>query len=156
MGTVEMWNRNMNVNLNAHFRLILAFLPVIQDQESGNIIHYTTFGSNSALGMGPQRHGYFAGKAAAAVLTLRIGIENSKKGIRANVVSIGYATGPLVDRAVANAGADAEKVDAARAANVPRGAQILPQEVANTAAFLSSDFSSGINAAEGFCDGGNR
>ena len=106
--------------------------------------------------MGPQRHGYFAGKGGAAILTRRIGIENSKKGIRGNVVSVGYAEGPLVDRAIAQGGADAEKVNANRASNVPRGAQILPSEVANVAAFLSSDVSSAINATEVFADGGNH
>lgn len=152
----ETWYRNMDINLNAHFHLIHAFVPLFQDQGSGNFQHFTTFGSSVALGMGVQRHGYFAGKAAAAILTRRIGIENAAKGIRANVVSIGYATGPLVNRAVANANADIEAVNAARAANVPRKTQIQVEEVANTAAFLASDASSGINAAEVFCDGGNH
>ena len=67
-----------------------------------------------------------------------------------------YAEGPLVDRAIAQGGADAEKVNANRAANVPRGEQILPTEVANVAAFLSSDVSSAINATEVFADGGNH
>jgi len=146
----------MDLNLNAHFYLIHAFLPTFQEQGSGNIIHYTTFGSAVGLGMGPQRHGYFAGKGGAAILTRRIGIENSKKGIRANVVSVGYAEGPLVDRAVNQANGDHEAVNAKRAANVPRGVQIQPLEVANVAAFLSSDASSAINAAEIFADGGNH
>lgn len=151
--TLEKWESNMDLNLNAHFHLIHAFLPVFQEQGSGNIQHFTTFGSAVALGMGVQRHGYFAGKAAAAVLTRRIGIENAAKNIRANVISIGYATGPLVNRAVANAGADIEAVDAARAKNVPRQTQILPEEIAKVSAFLASDASSGINAAEVFADG---
>jgi NAD(P)-dependent dehydrogenase (short-subunit alcohol dehydrogenase family) len=154
--TREKWESCMNVNCNAHFNLIHNFLPHFQEQGHGNIQHFTTFGSFLALGMGVQRHGYFAGKAAAAVLTRRIGIENASKNIRANVVSIGYATGPLVNRAVANAGADIAKVDAARAANVPRQEQIYPIEIARTSAFLASDASSGINAAEVFADGGNH
>lgn len=154
--TVPMWYRNMDINLNAHFHLIHAMVPTMQEQGFGNIQHFTTFGSAVALGMGVQRHGYFAGKAAAAILTRRIGIENAKKNIRANVISIGYATGPLVNRAVANANADIEAVNAARAANVPRGKQIQVEEIANTAAFLASDASSGINAAEVFADGGNH
>lgn len=153
--TLEKWKSNMDLNLNAHFHLIHAFLPVLQEQGVGNIIHYTTFGSSGALGMGKQRHGYFAGKAAAAVLTKRIGIENAKKGIRGNVLSIGYAEGPLVTRAVANAGADMGKVDAARDANVPRGKQITPDEVAQVALFLASDTSSALNATEVYADGGN-
>jgi len=152
--SLDKWKQNMDLNLNAHFHLIHAFLPIMQEQKSGNIIHYTTFGSSGALGMGKQRHGYFAGKAAAAVLTKRIGIENAKNGIRANVVSIGYAEGPLITRAVANAGADMDAVDKQRDANVPRGKQILPEEVAQVAAFLASDASSAINGTEIYADGG--
>jgi len=154
--TREKWALNMDLNLNSHFNLIHTFLPKFQEQKSGVILHFTTFGSAVALGMGNQRHGYFAGKGAAAILTRRIGIENSKQNIRANVISIGYATGPLVNRAVAKVGADADKVNAGRAANVPRGTQLTPEEVANTAAFLASDASSGINASEIFVDGGNH
>merc|ERR1712048_1240136 len=122
----------------------------------GNILHYTTFGSHVALGMGNQRHGYFAGKGGAAILTKRIGIENAKQGIRANVVSIGYTTGPLVNRAVAKVGASIEAVTATRDGNVPRQKQITPEEIANVAAFLASDASSSINATEVFADGGNN
>lgn len=153
--SLEKWRLNMDLNVDAHFHLIHAFLPIMQEQGSGNIMHYTTFGSSGALGMGNQRHGYFAGKAAAAVLTKRIGIENAKKGIRANVLSIGYAEGPLVTRAVNNAGADMAAVAAARDANVPRGKQITPTEIANTALFMASDLSSALNATEVYADGGN-
>jgi enoyl-[acyl-carrier-protein] reductase (NADH) len=38
---------------------------------------------------------------------------------------------------------------------VPRGAQILPEEVAQTAAFLASDASSAINGTEIYADGGS-
>ena len=154
--TLEKWKSNMDLNLNCHFHLIHAFIPLFHEKGSGNIIHFNTFGGAVSLGMGPQRHGYFAGKGGAAILTRRIGIENSKKNIRGNVLAIGYAEGPLVDRAVAQAGADPSAVDAARGANVPRGTQITPDEVAGAACFLASDASSSINAAEIFADGGNH
>lgn len=154
--TEEKWHQNISLNLHAHFNLIHTFLTPFQEQKSGVIQHFTTFGSAVALGMGNQRHGYFAGKCAAATLTRRIGIENAKNGIRANVVSIGYTTGPLVNRAVAKVGASIEAVTATRDGNVPRGYQITPDEVANVAVFLASDMSSGINASEVFADGGNH
>lgn len=154
--TPDKWQLNLDLNLNAHFNLIYSFLPHFQERKAGNIMHYTTFGSHVALGMGNQRHGYFAGKGAAAILTKRIGIENAKLGIRANVLSIGYTTGPLVNRAVAKVGASIEAVTATRDGNVPRGVQITPDEVANVALFLASDASSGINATEIFVDGGNN
>jgi len=154
------WARGIDLNLNAHFQLIHKFLPVFQEQQSGNIIHFTTIASSVGLGMGPQRHAYAAGKSAAATLTKRIGVENAKNGIRANVIGIGYVTGPLVNRAVAQAiqgGAKTtiEAVTATRDAYVPRGRQILPEEVANTAVFLASDQSSAINGTEIYADGGS-
>ena len=108
----------------------------------------------------PQRHAYAAGKSGAAVLTKRVGVEHAKQGIRGNVIGIGYVTGPLVNRAVSQAiagGANTtlEKVTAVRDSYVPRGKQILPEEVAQTAAFLASDASSAINATEIYADGGS-
>ena len=75
--------------------------------------------------------------------------------MRSNVVSIGYAEGPLVTRAVQNAGADMAAVDASRDGNVPRGKQITPEEVANVSIFLASYASSCINATEVYADGGS-
>ena len=76
------------------------------------------------------------------------------------MIGIGYVTGPLVNRAVAQAiagGANTtiEKVTAVRDSYVPRGSQILPEEVAHTAAFLASDLSSAINGTEIYADGGS-
>ena len=154
------WAKGIDLNLNAHFHLVHKFLPLFEAQGSGNIIHFTTIASSVGLGLGTQRHAYAAGKSAAATLTKRIGVEYAKKGIRANVIGIGYVTGPLVNRAVAQAiagGAQTtlEKVTAVRDAYVPRGTQIVPEEVAQVAAFLASDASSAINATELYADGGS-
>jgi len=158
--TEEAWARGIDLNLNAHFHLIHKFLPVFKQQERGNIIHFTTIASSVGLGLGSQRHAYAAGKSGAATLTQRVGVEHAKLGIRGNVIGIGYVTGPLVNRAVAQAiagGASTtlEKVTATRDAYVPRGYQITPEEVAHTAAFLASDLSSAINGAEIYADGGS-
>ena len=72
------------------------------------------------------------------------------------MIAIGYVTGPLVNRAVANAGADIEAVTAVRDAYVPRGTQGTPMEVAEIAAFLTSDNSSLINGTEVYADGGSH
>eukprot|EP00658_Telonema_sp_P-2_P014990 TRINITY_DN1572_c0_g2_i8.p1 TRINITY_DN1572_c0_g2~~TRINITY_DN1572_c0_g2_i8.p1 ORF type:complete len:296 (-),score=83.38 TRINITY_DN1572_c0_g2_i8:228-1115(-) len=155
----EAWEKGIALNLTAHFQLIHKFLPHFLEQESGNFVHMTTIASTVGLGVGPQRHAYAAGKAAAATLTKRIGVENAKKNIRGNVIGIGYVTGPLVNRAVAQAisggsSTTIEKVTAVRDAYVPRGTQVVPEEVANLAAFLSSDLSSGVNGTEIYCDAG--
>lgn len=151
----DAWERGIALNLDAHFHLIHKFLPQFLEQQSGNIIHFTTIASSVGLGIGRQRHAYAAGKAAAATLTKRIGVENAKSGVRGNVVGIGYVDGPLVNRAVKQADADIDKVTAVRDAYVPRGTQGQPMEVAAVAAFLASDDSSFVNGTEIYCDGGS-
>ena len=152
--TEQAWDTGIALNLNAHFNLVHSFLPTFVEQQSGNIIHYTTIASSVGLGIQRQRHAYAAGKAAAATLTKRLGVEYASQGIRGNVIAIGYVSGPLVNRAVANAGADIAAVTAGRDAYVPRGKQGTPMEVAEVAAFLASDNSKLVNAAEIPCDGG--
>tara|TARA_B100000780_G_C21104919_1_gene446102 strand:+ start:26 stop:907 length:882 start_codon:yes stop_codon:yes gene_type:complete len=154
--TEEAWSTGIALNLDAHFNLCHTFLPTFLEQESGNIIHFTTIASSVGLGIGKQRHAYAAGKAAAATLTRRLGVENATKGVRGNVIAIGYVTGPLVNRAVAGAGADIEKVTAVRDAYVPRQKQGTPFEVAEIAAFLASDNSTLINGTEVYADGGTH
>lgn len=157
--TEEYWKNAIDVNLHAHFQLVHQFLPVFErqfeeDGSGGNIIHFTTIAGTVGLGVGKQRHPYAAGKAAAAVFTKRIGTEYAKKNIRGNVIQIGYISGPLVNRAVASAGADIEKVTASRDAYVPRGKQGTPEDVAKVAAFLASDDAHFINGSDIFADGG--
>ena len=100
------------------FQLVHQFLPHFEERGAGNIIHFTTVAGSVGLGVGKQRHAYAAGKAGAAVFTKRIGVEYAKKGIRGNVIQIGYISGPLVNRAVAQGGADIGAVTATRDAYV--------------------------------------
>jgi NAD(P)-dependent dehydrogenase (short-subunit alcohol dehydrogenase family) len=152
--TEDYWKMAIDINLHAHFQLVHNFLPHFEERGTGNIIHFTTIAGSVGLGIGKQRHSYAAGKAAAAVFTKRIGVEYAKKGIRGNVIQIGYVSGPLVNRAVAQGGADINAVTATRDSYVPRGKQGTPEEIANVAAFLSSDASRFVNATDIFVDGG--
>ena len=153
--TEEYWKDAIDVNLHAQFQLIHQFVPHFEERGSGCIVHFTTVAGSVGLGLGKQRHPYAAGKAAAAVLTKRIGVEYAQKGIRSNVIQIGYVSGPLVNRAVAAGGADLSAVTATRDSYVPRGRQGQPEEIANVAAFLCSEEASFINASDIFADGGS-
>ena len=153
--TPQTWANGIALNLQAHFNLVHSFIPHFVKQQNGNFIHYTTIASSVGLGLERQRHAYAAGKAGAATLTMRVGVEYASQGIRGNVIGIGYVTGPLVDRAVNAAGADIERVTKTRDSYVPRGYQGTPMEVAEVAAFLASDASSFINGTEIKCDGGS-
>jgi 3-oxoacyl-[acyl-carrier protein] reductase len=152
--TEDYWKNAIDINLHAHFQLVHQFLPHFEERGTGNIMHFTTIAGSVGLGIGKQRHSYAAGKAGAAVFTKRIGAEYATKGIRANVIQIGYVSGPLVNRAVAQGGADIDAVTAQRDSYVPRQKQGTPEEIANVAVFLSSDESAFINASDIFVDGG--
>ena len=151
----------IDMNLHSQFHLIHKFVPILEKQREGNFLYITTIASSMGLGNGVQRHAYAAGKSAAATLTRRIGLEYSTKGVRGNVLAVGYTSGPLVDRAVAKVIAAGKKtsideVTQKRDSYVPRQRQTTPEEIANVAAFMVSDAASSLNAAEIFADGGTH
>jgi len=151
----DVWERSMNLNLHAQFSLIDTFLPQMTSQKKGgNFIFVSTIAATVGLGIGKQRHGYAAGKAAASTLTRRIGIEYASQGIRGNVIEAGYIMSPLVSRAVAQAGADVSAVEAGRDAYCPNGKQGVPMDVAYASLFLASDEANFINALKMPVDGG--
>lgn len=152
--TGDYWRSAIDVNLHAHFNMIHGVLPTFLEQKTGLFLHFSTIAGEVGLGVGKQRHAYAAGKAGAAVLTKRVGIEYAKEGVRGNVLQIGYISGPLVNRAVAAVGADLEKVTAKRDSYVPRGRQGTPADVAYLAAFLCSDEANLLNGSDFFVDGG--
>eukprot|EP01062_Namystynia_karyoxenos_P012120 TRINITY_DN14357_c0_g1_i1.p1 TRINITY_DN14357_c0_g1~~TRINITY_DN14357_c0_g1_i1.p1 ORF type:complete len:337 (+),score=95.75 TRINITY_DN14357_c0_g1_i1:65-1012(+) len=170
--TEETWLNSIQTNLHAQYHLCRHFAPAMVRTGGGCILHYTTMAGTTGLGLGKQRHGYVAGKAGAAELTKRVGIEYASQGLRAVVVSIGYIKAPLVKRAVVAASArqpgpmdkdlgrallekNLTSVHDTRDSYVPRGKQGTPMEVANVGAFLASDEASFINATEVFVDGGS-
>jgi len=151
----ERWMRSMDLNLHAQFYLINTFVEQMTQQATGgNFIFVSTIAGSVGLGVGPQRHGYAAGKAGASTLTKRIGVEYAKKGVRGNVLEVGYIASPLVTRAVTQAGADLDKVTAVRDAYVPRGKQGMAIDVAYAACFLASDEAAFINGVTLPIDGG--
>tara|TARA_B110001452_G_scaffold89650_1_gene73590 strand:- start:1652 stop:2563 length:912 start_codon:yes stop_codon:yes gene_type:complete len=159
--TEEKWMEAIDMNLHSQFHLIHKFVPILEKQREGNFLYITTIASSMGLGNGVQRHAYAAGKSAAATLTRRIGLEYSTKGVRGNVLAVGYTSGPLVDRAVAKVIAAGKKtsideVTQKRDSYVPRQRQTTPEEIANVAAFMVSDAASSLNAAEIFADGGTH
>lgn len=164
----ERWHQSIDVNLHAQYNLIHLFLPQLlsaADRQDGgsSVLFVSTIAASVGLGLGPQRHGYAAGKAAAGTLTQRIGIEYASRGLRGNVIEAGYIASPLVQRAVNAATGDAdansstaimEAVTAKRDGYVPRGTQGKPIDVAYACAWLASDEAAFINGVTLPVDGG--
>jgi len=81
------WERVINVNLTGVFLCIRAFVDVMEKQKYGRIINIgSVVGETGTIGAG----NYAASKAGLIGLTKTVAREVAKKGITANVVSLGY------------------------------------------------------------------
>jgi NAD(P)-dependent dehydrogenase (short-subunit alcohol dehydrogenase family) len=152
--SIQNWMNSIGMNLHAQFHLLHHFVPQMVEQGSGNFVFVSTIATQNALGMGKQRLSYAAGKAGSEILTKQCGIEFAKKGIRGNVIRVGYINSPLVTRAAKGVGMDPAKLHAERDLYCPSGKQGEPIDVAHAVVFLASDEAKYVNGAEINVDGG--
>jgi NAD(P)-dependent dehydrogenase (short-subunit alcohol dehydrogenase family) len=142
--TDEVFDRIMDVNLRAMWRLCRAAIPAMREQESGVITNVSSIASIAATNLAAYR----MSKAGVDALTKNLAVTNAKHGIRANAILPGLIDTPLgVDSAAAALGIDRDELAARRAASVPMGHQGTAWDVANAAVFLASDeaaFISGV------------
>ena len=142
--TDEVFDRIMDVNLRAMWRLCRAAIPAMRAQGSGVITNVSSIASIAAEHIAAYR----MSKAGVDALTKNLAVTNAKHGIRANAILPGLIDTPLgVDSAAAAMGIDRDELAERRAASVPMGHQGTAWDVANAAVFLASDeaaFISGV------------
>ena len=98
----------------------------------------------------PRRNAYGAAKAGVIMLTRSLASEWGAMGIRVNCIAPGYIRTPLVVALI-----DARKVDIERVERrTPMARLGRPEEIAQAAAYLSSDWSSFVTGATLSVDGG--
>jgi NAD(P)-dependent dehydrogenase (short-subunit alcohol dehydrogenase family) len=140
----EVFDRIIDVNLRATWRLCRAAIPTMRAQGSGVITNVSSIASIAGTGIAAYR----MSKAGVDALTKNLAVTNAKYGIRANAILPGLIDTPLgVDSAAAARGIDRDELAARRAASVPMGHQGTAWDVANAAVFLASDeaaFISGV------------
>lgn len=140
----DVYDRIMDVNLRATWRMCRAAIPPMRAQQSGVITNVSSIASVAATVIAAYR----MSKAGVDALTRNLAVTNAKYGIRANAILPGLIDTPLgVDSAAAARGIDRDALAAARAAQVPMGRQGTAWDVANAALFLASDeagFISGV------------
>lgn len=149
------WGRTMEVNLNATFYCIKAFLPGMLERDSGRII---TLSSASGKLPAALNSDYAASKHGVIGLTKALALELgmlNKHGVTANALCPGPIDTPMMD-AIAdhfapNGGQDQFRAMAAR--NIQK--RLLdPEEVASMAAYLASDAARGVTGqAMNVCGG---
>lgn len=142
--TDEVYDRIMDVNLRALWRMCRAAIPTLRAQESGAITNVSSIASVAANHIAAYR----MSKAGVDALTRNLAVTNARFGIRVNAILPGLIDTPIgVDSVAALLGTDRDSVASRRAAQVPMGRQGTAWDVANAALFLASDeagFISGV------------
>lgn len=140
----EAFDRIMEVNLRALWRICREAIPPMREQGSGVITNVSSIASMA----GNLIAAYRMSKAGVDALTKNLAVTNAKYGIRVNAILPGLIDTPLgVDSAAAAIGVEREVLAQRRAASVPMGHQGTAWDVANAALFLASDeaaFISGV------------
>lgn len=124
--TVEVWNRQIAVNLTTAFLTSRAFLPMLR-ADAGSIVF---FSSQAALpgGTVAEMSAYAAAKAGVATLMRAIATEEANNGVRANAVA------PAAIRTAANVASMGESAH-----------YVEREQVADVVTFLCSPQASSIS-----------
>ena len=148
----EAFDRIMAINLKSMVLAIKHALPVMRDQQSGNIINISSTAAHEEYPWVT----YKASKAAAKAMTEQVALQNAPHGIRVNCIQPGLMNTPMaVDARMDAWDMTREEVVAMRDAKVPLGGKMgTAWDVANAALFLVSDEAGFITGVTLMVDGG--
>jgi NAD(P)-dependent dehydrogenase (short-subunit alcohol dehydrogenase family) len=143
--TDEQWRKQMSVNVDGTFYGTRAAVrAMLRQGRGGKIVNVSSI---SGFRGNPGFAAYCASKGAVVNFTRQVSIDYSSAGININSVAPGFVTTQmtaLYDDDVQNA----------LKGQTPRGQWADPQDIANTALFLSSDLSDHICGETIVVDGG--
>jgi NAD(P)-dependent dehydrogenase (short-subunit alcohol dehydrogenase family) len=145
----DAWRETFDVNVFGVFDVTRAVLPVMIGQGSGSIV---IIGSISGKRPLFGRSSYTTTKTALIGLTRTLAVEAGEHGIRVNLISPGFVSGPRIEWVMkAQAEARGIEVDEIRREfenESPMGRLTEPGDVAGTVAFLTSEAAAGITGAD--------
>ncbi|WP_016906107.1 3-oxoacyl-ACP reductase [Streptomyces xiaopingdaonensis] len=145
---LDAWQRVQQVNLTSVYLCCQAALPYMRRQSKGSIINTASF--VAVLGAATSQISYTASKGGVLALSRELGVEFAREGIRVNALCPGPVNTPLLKELFAK---DPERAQR-RLVHVPVGRFAEAEEIAAAVAFLASDDSTFVNAAEFLVDGG--
>ncbi|HLU98387.1 MAG TPA: beta-ketoacyl-ACP reductase [Thermobifida alba] len=133
--TDDDWDTVLRVHLRGAFLMSRAAQAHMTEQGWGRIVNLS---SSSALGNRGQAN-YSAAKAGMQGFTKTLAIELGKFGITANAVAPGFIATDMTRATAERVGVDFEEFKAARAAQIPVRRVGVPEDIAATVAFLTSE-----------------
>ncbi|MGW4349047.1 3-oxoacyl-ACP reductase [Streptomyces sp. NPDC004690] len=145
---LDAWKRVQEVNLTSVYLCCKAVLPYMRRQGRGSIVNTASF--VAVMGAATSQISYTASKGGVLAMSRELGVQFAREGIRVNALCPGPVNTPLLKELFAK---DPERA-ARRLVHVPVGRFAEPEEIAAAVAFLASDDSSFVNAAEFLVDGG--
>ncbi|MFJ2061340.1 3-oxoacyl-ACP reductase [Streptomyces sp. NPDC087908] len=145
---LDAWRRVQEVNLTSVFLCCKAAIPYMRRQRRGSIINTASFVAR--MGAATSQISYTASKGGVLAMSRELGVQFARDGIRVNALCPGPVNTPLLKELFAK---DPERA-ARRLVHVPVGRFAEPEEMAAAVAFLASDDSSFVNAADFLVDGG--
>lgn len=150
------WERSLQINVTAMYRMIRATLPGMLTRGGGSIINMASVVS-SVKGV-PNRFAYTASKAAVVGLTKAVAADYIGQGVRCNAICPGTVESPslrarIAEQAAAQGVAE-EQVYQQFLARQPMGRIGSAEEIAKLVLYLGSDASSYTTGALHVIDGG--
>jgi 2-keto-3-deoxy-L-fuconate dehydrogenase len=145
------WAFSNDLNVNAMYRMIRAFLPAMLAAGGGSIVNMASVAS-SIKGV-PGRFAYGATKAAVIGLTKAVAADFVGQGVRCNAICPGTVETPSLNQRLADTG-DYDVARQAFTARQPMGRLGKPEELAQLALYLGSDESSFTTGQIHIIDGG--
>jgi NAD(P)-dependent dehydrogenase (short-subunit alcohol dehydrogenase family) len=140
------WEAILSLNLTGYLRCARAFGAPMLERGHGSIVHVASISSyvpQAASGA------YSVSKAGVVMLSRQLALEWGPRGVRSNVVSPGLIRTPMT-RGIYQA----QGVEEARRALVPRRRIGEPADIANAVVFLASERSDYITGEDIVIDGG--
>jgi NAD(P)-dependent dehydrogenase (short-subunit alcohol dehydrogenase family) len=146
------FERIVEVNLTAMWRMCRAALPSMRERRRGAIVNV----SSAASFAGGFQVAYEVSKAGVNRLTTSIAQSNASRGVRCNAIALGLVDTPMAVGGIAAArGVPVEQVREERNRQVPLlGGMGTAWDAANAALFLASDEARFITGAVLPVDGG--
>lgn len=139
------YEKLLNINLKAPFRIIQTILPKMKKNKFGRIVNISSIWSKVSKS---KRSLYSISKTGLVGLTRSLAIENAKYNILVNSISPGFTLTDLTRESLSNSEINS------LTKKIPMGRFSEPKEIANIALFLCSHLNSYITGQNIIADGG--